>query len=189
MLRLFQKILVILAAFTFLVSIAILLAAWYLGAFAPVQVYSAERGPYLIVAVLEPDSPAHIQSQIDQVKSYLQQKGEPPVGPVGVYYRDPLSVTMDEVEASAGWVVRDSVAVDTPFILITMEKQLFAIASIRINPALAPFKTYPALQTWMERSGYHHDQNHLVLELYHPNDSMEVQVPITEIRYDSLSPY
>lgn len=186
MLRLLQKILIILAGFSLLVFIAILIAAWQVGAFKPVQVYSAESGPFFIVTFPEPDSPAHLQFQLDRIKSYLQQKGQVSDGPVGIYYRDPLSVTMDEVEASAGWMVHDSVAVDTPFILIKIERQLFAITGIRINPILVPFKTYPALHAWMERSGYKRIQNQLVLEFYHPNDSVEVRVPVTKIQYDSL---
>jgi hypothetical protein len=67
-----------------------------------------------------------------------------------------------------------------------MEKQLFALASIRINPLLVPFKTYPALQAWMKRSGYQRVQNQLSLEFYHPGDSVEVLVPVTQIRFDSL---
>ncbi len=190
MLQLLQKIVIIIVFLILIFAITVLLAAWWLGAFAPVQVSFVEREPYFMVTMLEPDSPAHLQSQIETVRSYLIEQGQQPLLAVGVFYYDPLSgIALRAAEASGGWLVQDSVSVDSAYILLSTEKQMVATATVKINPIIARHKIYPVLKNWIEREGYQPARNRLVLELYHSTDSLEVQIPITKIPYESLDPH
>jgi hypothetical protein len=184
MLQLLLKIFVMVSTFTFIVIIALLITAWWLGAFAPLQVNATERGPYYIVTLLEPDIPDHLPAQIDQVRSYLEQRGDHPLLPLGVFYQDPQIVSRRTVEASGGWLIKDSTVVDSPYTLLNIKKQPVALAVTRINRLIAPFKIYPILKGWLERNGYQSAPGRLILELYPTSDSIEVQIPVEQIQYD-----
>jgi len=182
MLQLLLKIFIIVSTFILLLIVAILITAWWLGAFTPVQVIATERGPYFIVTLLEPDSPDHLSSQIDRVHSYLALQGEHPGLPLGLFYQDPLTMPRNALEASGGWFINDSTAVDTPYTMLNINKQLVALTVIKINRVVAPLKIYPILKAWMERNGYQPAPDQLTLEIYHSGDSTEIQIPIKKIQ-------
>ena len=190
MLQLLEKIVIIAVVLALIFVIAVLLAAWWWGVFAPVQVLSIEREPCFMVTVLEPDSPTHLPAQIEAVRLYLVKKGRQPLLPLGAFYHDPLSAdkVIRAAEASGGWLVKDSVAVDSAYILLRTERQLVATAAVKINPIIARYKLYPVLKSWLERQGYQPARNQLVLEIYHTPDSMEVQIPVTKMDYNSPDP-
>jgi hypothetical protein len=190
MLQLLEKIVIILVVLALIFAVAVLLTAWWWGVFTPVEVLSFERGPCFMVTVLEPDSPAHLPSQIEAVRSYLVKKGQQPLLPLGAFYHDPLSPdkVLRAAEASGGWLVRDSVSVDSAYILLRTARQMVVTAAVKINPIIARYKLYPVLKSWLERQGYQPASDQLVLEIYHTPDSMEVQIPITKMDYDSYPP-
>jgi hypothetical protein len=186
--QLIQKIVIVFAILLLIFFVTVLVTAWYLGAFAPVRVLTVEQEPHFIVTLLDPDSPDRVPSQIETVGSYLARWEKQALLPVAVFYSDPFSVNTDAAEASGGWIVRDSIVVDTPFVLLNTPRQTVAAATIKIHSLIARHKIYPVLKTWIEREGYHSLRNRLVLEFYYTADSLEVQVPVTKIQYDSLPP-
>jgi hypothetical protein len=187
MLQMVYKILIIFAVIAILASLTVLITAWWLDTFTPVHVFLAEQGPYRISVLPEPVSPDQINEQIKIVRSYLDQQKIQTTVPVGVFYRDRLTFESDAVVAGGGWLIADSCTVDSPLLLLNIIKHPVAVAVTRINPLIAPHKTYPVLKTWIEREGYQVEPGRLVLELYHSADSIEYQVPVVKIQYDSTS--
>jgi len=188
MLQLLQKILIVMVMLGLIFIVSVIIAAWRLGAFAPVQVSSLEREPLYIVTTLEPETPAQLQAQIAAVGSYLAGQGRQALLPAGVFYSNPLSDRDgNTAEAAGGWLVRDSVAVDSAHLLLVTPRQTIFKTILKINPLIARSKAYPVLGSWIERQGYRPDPAGLVLELYRSADSLEIQIPVIKTGPDSLS--
>jgi len=175
---LFKKFIIVFDVIVFFLFIALLIALWYLGAFASVNVVSEERGPYYIVTLAHEGPYQRIMYKIEQVDTMLKEKGIVGLNAVGLYDDNPAAVPPDQLRSRGGFIVHDSVKVDSPFILQKIELRTVAIATIKAHPAVAPFKTYPALYEWINNKGYEVITEQPVLELYHDEDLVEVEMPI-----------
>jgi hypothetical protein len=173
-----KKIIIIFAVVVLILFIALVIAAWYLGTFASVNLSDEYRGPYNLV-VLSQLVPYHESSQaIERVDLMLEEKEIRQAQSVVIFYDDPTKIPMQQVHTRAGFVVSDSVKVDSPFIFQTVEKRRVAVASMKAHPAIAPFKTYPALQEWIQKNEYLTVNNKAHIELYYSNGLVEVEMPI-----------
>ena len=61
---------------------------------------------------------------------------------------------------------------------LKIPNRLLSVASIEANPAIAGFKTYPALLDWINKYNFKHDTLTPTIELYHTNGIVEVELPI-----------
>jgi DNA gyrase inhibitor GyrI len=175
---LFKKFIIVFAVIIFFLFFALLIALWYLGAFASVKVVSEERGPYYIVTLAHEGHYQRIMYTIEQVDTMLKERGIVGLRAVALYDDNPAAVLPDQLQSRGGFIVRDSVKVDSPFVLQKIEQRSVAIAAIKAHPTVAPFKTYPALYEWINRKGYEVITEQPILELYHDKDLVEVEMSI-----------
>ncbi len=173
-----KKLIIIFGILVLFLFIAFIGAAWYLGAFNSVDVTLAERGPYYFVFLEHRGMYQKIAEKIEQVHEYLENRQIELVHPAAQYLDDPKTHMPAELRSRGGWIVSDSVAVDSPYILTTIEKRSTALARIRAHPAIAPFKTYPALDNFLMHAGRDRDTAKTVLEIYYDSGVVEVELPV-----------
>jgi len=173
-----KKLIMVLAVSVFILFIILLIAAWNMGAFAPVEVTSAERGPYYFVSLHHKGSYSQIVEKIQTVENMLKEKNIPFIRTAGIFYDNPAYIKPEDLRSNGGCIVSDSVKVDTPFVFMTIPKRQVAIAKIEASPAIAPFKTYPALFDWMQENDMVADEGQITFEMYFTEGFVEVEMPI-----------
>jgi len=176
--NLVKKLIIIFGVLVLFLFIAFIGAAWYLGAFNSVDITWAERGPYHFVFLEHRGMYQKIADKIEQVHEYLEARRINTLHPAAQYLDDPKTHMPAELRSRGGWIVADSVTVDTPYIFTTIEKRSTALARIRAHPAIAPFKTYPALDNFLMHGNRTQDTTGTVLEIYYDSGVVEVEMPI-----------
>jgi hypothetical protein len=173
-----KKLVIVLAIVVFVLFIALMLAAWTMGMFSSVSVTSLDRGPYFIVSLHHNGPYRGINQKIEDVSMMLNEQRIEHKIACGVFHDDPAILPAEQLRSQGGYIVSDSIAVSPPFTCEQIDRRKVAMASIEANPAIAGFKTYPALSDWMRIYNYTTDSTRATLELYHPNGIVEVELPI-----------
>ena len=175
-----KKLIIIFAVVVFILFIAFIVAAWYLGVFATVDIAVKDRGPYYLVTSSELSSYQEISRKNEQLGIMLGDRGIKYDNFVGILYINSIEITLSQFQRKAGVLVKDSVAVDSLLIFERIDRRLVAVASLKAHPSIAPFKIYPALQKWMQLHNYLPPKEILILEHYKVDGLVEVEIPIQE---------
>ncbi len=93
-------------------------------------------------------------------------------------YDDPMARPLPQVGTRAAYLLADSVMIDPPNILLSVPSGKVVSAVIDANPAIAPYKTYPAIREWCERHHLTPDTTGVIIEFYQPNGTIRVEFPI-----------
>jgi hypothetical protein len=179
MLKLFKKIIIIISVMLVVFFIAFIIAAWYYGAFASVEkVTLSNRNRLYLVTTGGMCLSSEIKQQINTVDSIFNLKNISNKGGVALFYENPLKAKPDSLLARGAVLLEDSLAVDSPLVLITLPERKAAVTSIKAHPMVAPFKTYPAIQRWLYNNGYCFNPVFPVIEYYHSRGIIEVEMPV-----------
>jgi DNA gyrase inhibitor GyrI len=149
-----------------------------MGMFSRVNIVTGDRGPYHIITLAQQGPYHQISLKIEQVSEMLSQNQVSHSIACAIFFDDPAKVSVDSLQSTGGFFVADSFAVDPPFIFQTIPKKKATVARIEANPAIAWFKTYPALEDWKNRNNYSLDSTQVILEIYYPDGWVEVEMPL-----------
>ena len=177
-----KKIVTILSIVIFILFISLLIAAWTMGMFASVSVIEDQRGPYFVVVNQHMGSYQGISDKIDGVSAFLTENRIRHTIALGIFYDDPAQTAVEELRSAGGYLIADSIEVSEPFVCLKIPTRKLSVASIEANPAIAGFKTYPALLDWIKKYNFKHDMLKPTIELYHSNGTVEVELPIHKIK-------
>ncbi len=164
--RLLKKLIIIFSIIVFILFLSLLVAAWSLGAFAPVTLSLKEQGPYYFLTSKTMIYYKDIPQQLENINRFSGQ-GNHNFGRSGaLIYSDLTKIPLDEIVVQAGYIVFDSLEVDTNLIIIEIDKRKVLVVTIETNPSIAVFKIYPSLMNWLERNRKSYHFNFPALELY-----------------------
>jgi DNA gyrase inhibitor GyrI len=175
---LLKKLITIISIVIFILFFSLLIAAWSMGMFSSVSVTENQRGPYYIVVHGHVGSYKGINEKIDAVSNLLSEKHIEHSTACGIFYDDPARTAIEDLQSAGGFIVADSLNVPSPFECLKIPIRTTCVATIEANPAIAGFKTYPALLDWINKYNFEHDTLKPTLELYYPNGIVEVELPI-----------
>lgn len=175
--QLLKKIVIILSILVFVLFIAILIAAWYLGAFSPVTLSLEERDASYYIATNQRIRYADIPRQLAQIKSHLKAEATNYKYDCALIYSDLTTMALKDVVAQAVLLGTDSLEVAAPLQIGNLAAGKIAVASIEANPAIAVFKIYPALNDWLLKNQETYDVKFPMIEIYDP-PYFTVQMPV-----------
>ena len=173
-----KKIVIIVSIIIFILFISLIVAAWTMGMFATVSISEANRGPYYAVILSHQGSYQGMSQKIDDVSAELTENRIVHSIACGIFYDDPSKTDIGELRSAGGFLVNDSIEVSSPYQCLKLPARAVGIASIEANPAIAGFKTYPALLDWLHKYNFEHDTLQPTFELYHKNGIVEVELPL-----------
>jgi hypothetical protein len=185
-----KKLVIIISVLIFILFISLLVAVWTMGMFSPVSITKDRRGPYYVVILSHKGSYQGISQKIDEVSIMLTENQIEHRVACGIYYDDPAKIAIEELRSEGGFLVTDSIQVTPPFKCLKFPARSVGVASIEANPAIAGFKTYPALLDWIDKYKFESDTLQPTIELYHNNGIVEVELPLVLPEHiHLLSPY
>jgi len=149
-----------------------------MGMFSSVSVSQDKRGPYFAVVLSHKGSYQGINEKMDKVSAMLTKNLIEHTVACGIYYDDPVNTDIKELHSAGGFLIKDSIKVTLPFECLKFPNRLVGVASIEANPAIAGFKTYPALLDWINKNNFEYDTKQPSIELYHSNGIVEVEIPL-----------
>lgn len=149
---------------------------WKLGLFATPELSLQDRGPYYYVYVERMGPFQEIPKGYQQVDSLIKQENIEVGMRCGAYLDNPAIINQKNLRWRVGNIVQDSLKVTPPLMCLTIENHQYLVASIRANPMIAPFKTYPVIEKWMTENPY--KAVGPAYELYHDDGLIEVLFPV-----------
>lgn len=171
-----KKILRVVAVVLGVVVIVILIGGYNAGVFNRVELQQTTRGPYQIV-YLSHTGPYHqIAEKIEQVSAMLHEKNVRTLSACGIFYDDPSTVPQDQLRSKGGFLVEGEVTAATPFAIETVAPREVIVATVKAHPAVAPFKTYPKMNAWMQQNNF--QVAGPGLEIYRESGIIECELPI-----------
>jgi len=173
-----KKLVIIISVVIFILFISLLIAAWSMGMFSTVYVMEEQRGPYFVVVLSHVGSYQGISKKIDDVSSMLTENQIKHLTACGIFYDDPVQTAIEDLRSAGGFLINDSIKVAPPYKCYRIPTRSVTVASIEANPAIAGFKTYPALQDWLDKYKFNHDNFTPTIELYYANGIVEVELPV-----------
>ena len=176
-----KKLVIIVSIIIFILFISLLVATWTMGMFSTVSVNKDNRGPYYAVTLAHKGSYQGISQKMDEVAAMLRENRIEHSVACGIFYDDPVKTDIEELRSKGGYLVKDSIKVSLPFECLKLPARSVGVASIEANPAIAWFKTYPALLDWIEKYNFKHDTLQPTIEMYYSNGIVEVELPLLKI--------
>ena len=173
-----KKLVIIFSIIIFILFISLVVSAWTMGMFSSVSVSQDNRGPYYAVILSHKGSYQGINKKIDEVSAMLTQNQLLHSIACSIFYDDPSKTNVNELRSKGGFLVTDSLDVSPPFECLKLPIRSVVVASVEANPAIAGFKTYPALLDWIEKYNFEHDTLQPTIELYLDNGIVEVELPL-----------
>ena len=171
-----RKIILIILAVFFLIVLVVSILLWRAGLFAEPAISLDSRGPFHYVYVERTGPFREVPQGYKQADSLIK-KQEIGVGlACGSYLDNPANVAQEKLRWRAGYLVADSVLVEEPLHFLTITEGLYLVASIKANPMVAPFKTYPAMTKWLSANAY--TVVGPAYEMYHEDGLIEVLFPV-----------
>lgn len=137
-----------------------------LGAFKPVELRSAEAGPFRVVT-RHHNGPYHkIVPVIESVEKWAAENAEPCQTSFGEYIDDPSSVDEDRLNSNGGcWVKQDwSGKLPEGMAYRELPARLYVIADFEGAPSIGPQKVYPRASRFIEENALKADGP--VIEMY-----------------------
>jgi hypothetical protein len=179
MFRILKKILIVISVIIVVLFLAFMVAAWHYGAFASVRAPNLAHRPSVYIATLDNTYAAYeLDKQIRIIDSLLLQKNITNDGTMALFFDNPIHIRTDSIEAIGAILLATAVVLDSPLTLLKIPERKTAVTSIEAHPAIAPFKTYPALQRWLYNNGYQYDLELPIIEYYLPQTIVKVEIPV-----------
>ena len=150
--KLIKKLIIILSVVVFILFVALLITAWSLGAFAPVSVSLTEQGPYYFLSLKTKIIYHSIPKQLKNIILQSEKNNLDFSNPGALIYSDPTQVPFNKIIVRAGYIISDSVEVDSPLVVTKIYMRKVLEATIEANPSISVFKIYPALSDWLEKN-------------------------------------
>jgi hypothetical protein len=122
-----------------------------------------------------------IPQQNEELKKKLAELNVNIYIPAALVLDNPMNTPLSELNARGGFIIADSIAVPAPYEILFIEKRRVIVAKIAANPAIATFKSYPALAEWMRNNDREYSAGLPFLEIYHPDESVSTEMPIVPI--------
>ncbi len=171
-----KKVLIIILSIIVVLAIGVVILLYRAGVFADPQVTLGERGPYSYVFMSQTGSFENFYNAQQDLDKIVQEESISVGILCGVFMDDPAKVKQEDLRWQVGYLVKDSLSVDPPLEFSVIPKGLYAIASIKAHPAVAAFKTYPALNKWIKENNY--KVMGPALELYREDGVVEAMFPV-----------
>lgn len=171
-----RKIILIILAVFLLIVLVIAILLWRAGLFAEPEISLDSRGPLHYVYVERTGPFREVPQGYKQADLLIEQQNIEVGLACGSFLDNPADVEQDKLRWRAGYLVTDSVFVEEPLHFLTIIEGLYLVASIKANPMVAPFKTYPAMTKWLSANAY--TVVGPAYELYHEDGLIEVLFPV-----------
>ena len=171
-----KKILIIIISVIVVLAIGFVILLYRAGVFADPEVALSERGPYAYVYMSETGSFENFYNAQQELDKIVKEENISVDIPCGVFLDDPAKVQQANLRWQVGYLVQDSVSVDPPLEFSVIPKGTYVVASIKAHPAVAAFKTYPALNKWIKQNKY--KVTGYALELYQKDGLVEAMFPV-----------
>ena len=176
-----RRIIIIFAAIVFLFFIALIIAAWSLGAFDSVDISENEGGPYYFISYDSTSTYKETPGQIELIKKQLALSQSTEQLSAVLVLKNPMMTPLNEVPVLGGLIISDSVDVAAPLRLIRIAKRPVISATLEANPTIAIFKTYPALAEWFRKNDRQYKLELPFFEIYY-EDRVTVEMPIVLLK-------
>jgi hypothetical protein len=180
-----RKIIIAFAVFVFVSFFALLIAAWIMGAFDSVQTTTGTGQPGFFIWQFDSTEYKDIPMVIDQIKQKIVLPRGTSQIPAALIHDNPFVTPLNQVKVTPGIVVMDSIAVVQPLAIRPLKQREIVSASLQANPAIAIFKTYPALAEWLRKNDRQYQLELPFLERYENEDMVIVEMGISAVA-DSL---
>ncbi len=171
-----KKVFIIILSVIAVLAIGVVILLYRAGVFADPQVTLGEQGPYSYVFMSQTGSFENFYNAQQDLDKIVREENITVGIPCGIFMDDPAKVKQEDLRWQVGYLVEDSVSVDPPLEFSVIPKGLYAIASIKAHPAVAAFKTYPALTKWINKNKYKIIGP--ALELYREDGVVEAMFPV-----------
>ncbi len=175
----FKRIIFVLAIVTTLLFFSLIGAAWYLGAFATVKVSKVENPIKYFITSSGKGTYQNTMNDLNTLKAHIERSSLPAGEPAILLYDDPLLSPLPKVTSRAAFVLPDSITIDPPYRLLVLPPRETIRAVIDANPAIAAYKTYPAIREWYLRYKLNPDTAGIIIEYYQPDGFIVVEYPIS----------
>lgn len=153
----------------------LLLIAYFLGVFARPQVQVTETGPYRY-AYLPFQGPYYlVNDNLQKLKKTLVLGRVPHGAALGVFYDDPRSVPEKARRARAGFILPMDAQVPAGVASDVIPRRRVVMVQVEAHPAIAPIKTYRALDEWLKTQGV--AMHWPTLERYGPGQVVTLEMP------------
>ena len=176
----FKRIIFVMAVVTTLLFLSLLIAAWYLGAFASVDLNTTNKPVRFFVATSGTGPYKETLEQLKTLQKYISDHSLPAEIPAVFLYDNPLNTPLPQVATRAVYLLADSVQIEQPYRLFRLPSRKIVSAAIAANPAIAPYKTYPAIREWCERYQLRTDTRGIIIEFYKDDGRVVVEFPVLE---------
>jgi hypothetical protein len=172
-----RRIIIIFAAIVFLFFIALIIAAWSLGAFDSVAIAEHKGGPYYFISFDSTSVYKETFTKIQEIKKQLDLSQSSEQLSAVLVLKNPMITPLNEVPVLGGLIISDSIDVKSPLHLMRIAKRDIVSATLEANPTIAIFKTYPALAEWLRKNDRYYKIELPFLEIYY-DDRVTVEMPI-----------
>jgi hypothetical protein len=175
-----KKFIIVVSVLVFILFLGFITAAWFMGAFEPVDISRSENGPYYFFTFRSPMIYRQIPEKNEELKKRLAEYDINHFVPGALILDDPMTIPLSDINARGGLIIPDSIAVTAPYDILRIPRRNVVVAFIDANPAIATFKTYPALSEWL-RNHTDHSAQLPFLEIYHPDESVSTEMPVVSV--------
>lgn len=148
------KIFLIILVVLLVIVIVVAAVLWNVGVFASAEITLGQKGPYHYVFVERTGPFKEILQGYKQADSLIKQQNITVGIACGAYLDNPAHVEQEKLRWRVGYIVTDSVEVTKPLQFVTIPDHQYLIATIKAHPMVAPFKTYPAIEKWLNTHPY-----------------------------------
>ena len=173
-----KKVLTIIIGIILLIGLLLLIGAWKAGVFEDPEITVELRGPYHYVFIQKTGDFSNIPNAYKEADNLFIEQSLEKSTACGMYLDDPAMVGPENSRWRVGYFVKDSVDVNTPLEFLLIPNAEYAVASINAHPMVAPFKTYPALEKWVQTSEYQFVGP--AYEIYNDDGIIEVLFPVAK---------
>ncbi len=171
-----KKILTIIIGLIVLIGLLLLIGAWKAGVFEDPVITVELRGPYHFVYIQKTGDYSNIPKAYKEADDLFKEQSLEKSIACGMYLDNPAVVEGENLRWRVGYFVKDSISVEDPLKFLKIPNAEYAVASINAHPMVAPLKTYPALQQWVQTSDYQFIGP--AYEIYNEDGIIEVLFPI-----------
>lgn len=161
----YKKVLPFLLAFVLPI---VAIYTWW-GGFSPVDIRQGMGGPYTYAYLEHNGDYSKLPDVANEARALLQD-GKVPYGlPITVLFSNPDLVDVGKRRSRTGYLVAADVKVRAPLKIDSIPTRPVLIAQVRAGRLLAPSRTYPALDQYLQASGG--GIRMPTVEIYEPSDS------------------
>lgn len=153
----------------------LLMIAYFLGIFAHPQVRIAETGPYRYAYIPFQGPYYQVDDNLQSLKKALVLGRVPHGSPLGIFYDDPRKVPAQSRRGRAGYLLPADAHAPPGIKVDVIPRRRVVMVQVKAHPAIAPIKTYRALDKWAKAQGI--PVRWPTVELYGPGDTVTLEMP------------